>query len=157
MTGHMLGIYWETITRWVLMRATRDAVILNTPLFLLQAADTASPPLTKDMSAKLLNHYNPHETGHMHGMLTIHLGMRVRLLVPLDKQKGLVQDAEGVGVEFAVNPLDAPRAEAAFATPSPTEPLYLEHVPLGHLGPFRQIYRITIPSRAAGGRPNAGD
>ena len=55
----------------------------------------------------------------MHGMLPIHLGMCVRLLVPLDKQKGLVQEAEGVVVDVAVNPLDTPRVEAAFAAPTP--------------------------------------
>ena len=26
--GHMLGIYWETAGRWVLMRAKRDALAL---------------------------------------------------------------------------------------------------------------------------------
>ena len=35
-TGHMLAIYWETVGRWVMMRARRDALALKTPLFLLQ-------------------------------------------------------------------------------------------------------------------------
>lgn len=130
-TGHMLAIYWETVGRWVLMRARRDAAALKTPLFLLQAADSATPPLTKENCAKLFNHYNPYETGHMHGFLAVHLGMKVRLLVPLDKQKGLVQEAEGVVVHVAVNPKDQARVDASFAQAAPTDPLYLEHVALG--------------------------
>ena len=81
---------WETCSPWVMMRARRDALALKTQFFLLQAADSASPPLTKQMAKKLLNVYNPHETGHMHGMLPLHLGMRVRFLVSLDKRRGLV-------------------------------------------------------------------
>ena len=130
-TGHMLAIYWETVGRWVMMRARRDAAVLRTPLFLLQSADSASPPLTKDMAAKLLNHYNPYETGHMHGMWAAHLGMRVRLLTPLDNQRGLVLEAEGVVIHVVVNPADQPRVDAAFAQDSPKDPLYLEHVPVG--------------------------
>ena len=130
-TGHMLGIYWETVGRWVVMRARRDALALKTPLFLLQAADSATPPLTKESCAKLLNHYNPYETSHMHGILAAHLGMRVRLLVPLDKRRGLVQEAEGDVVHVAMNPKDQARVDEAFAQDNPTDPLYLEHVPLG--------------------------
>jgi hypothetical protein len=129
--GHMLGIYWETVGRWVMMRARRDAAALRTPLFLLQAADTASPPLTRDLAAKLLNHYNPHETGHIHGMFPVHLGMRVRLLVAIDKTKGLVQEAEGVVVHVAVNPKDQARVDDAFADVAGQRGVYLEHVPLG--------------------------
>ena len=114
-----------------MMRARRDALALKTPLFLLQAADSATPPLTKESCAKLLNHYNPYETGHMHGLLAVHLGMRVRLLVPLDKRRGLVQEAEGDVVQVAVNPKDQARVDEAFAQDNPTDPLYLEHVPLG--------------------------
>ena len=113
------------------MRARRDAAALKTPLFLLQAADSASPPLPKDMANKLLNHFNPHDTGKMHGMMPLHLGMRVRLLVHLDQRRGLVTDTQGVVVHVAVNPKDQARVDAAFALDAPTEPLYLEHVPLG--------------------------
>ena len=113
------------------MRARRDAKALKTQLFLLQAADSASPPLTKEMAKKLLNHFNPHETGHMHGMLPLHLGMRVRLLVAIDKRRGLVQNCEGVVVHIAANPEDESLVEAAFKLDAPTEPIYLKHVPLG--------------------------
>ena len=96
-----------------MMRSRRDAAALRTPLFLLQAADRASPPLTRELASKLLNHYRPHETGHMHGMLPLHLGMRVRLIVAVDKTKGLVSEAEGVVVHVAVNPKDQARVADA--------------------------------------------
>ena len=93
----MLGIYWETVVRWMMMRAKRDAVALQTPLFLLQAADQAMPQMAKDIAKKLMNKSNPKDTGGMHGMLAMHLGMRVRLLDALDRNKVLVKDAEGEG------------------------------------------------------------
>ena len=34
-TGHMVGIYWTTVARWLLRRAKRDAAALRTPLFLV--------------------------------------------------------------------------------------------------------------------------
>ena len=81
-TGHMIAIYWETVARWIVMRAKRDAASLCTPLFLLQAADVSKPIMSVDMAKKLMNKANPGETSRMHGMLTLHLGMHVRLLDP---------------------------------------------------------------------------
>ena len=130
-SGHMLGIYWETIARWGFMRAERDAKTLRTPLLLLQAADVSSPPMQAELAAKLMNHYNPNETGHLHGMLPVHLGMRVRLTDTLDKTKGLVKDAEGVIVHVALHPADQARVDAAAAAGDDREPVYLEHIPLG--------------------------
>ena len=47
--GHMIGIYWSTVARWMIMRAQRDAVALETPLFLVQAADVSKQSmLVKD-------------------------------------------------------------------------------------------------------------
>ena len=73
-----------------MQRARQDAAALGAPLCLLQAADTATPPLAHDLMAKLLNAYNPQETGHMHGLLPLYEGMRVRLLAALYKRPGLV-------------------------------------------------------------------
>ena len=101
----MLGIYWETVARWIMMRAVRDAKVLHTPLFLVQAADASSPPMPREMAAMLMNHYAPRETGHMHGMQALHLGMRIRLTEPLDKAKGLVKEAEGLAKVDEANAL----------------------------------------------------
>ena len=43
--GHMIGIYWSTVARWMTMRARRDAVALRTPLFHVQAADDSRPAM----------------------------------------------------------------------------------------------------------------
>ena len=80
--GHMLGIYWETVVRWMMMRAKRDAVALHTPLFLLQAADQAAPHMPKDIAKKLMNNPNPEDTGGMHEMIAVHLDMRVVYYTP---------------------------------------------------------------------------
>ena len=71
-TGHMLAWFWDTVARWMRMRAKRDAAALQQPLFLVQAADTSSPPMPVDLAAKLMNKVNPGDTGGMHGMLPLH-------------------------------------------------------------------------------------
>ena len=104
--GHMLGMFWETCGPWMAMRAKHDALALHTPLFCLQAADQTTPRMDKKDAAKLLNHYNPHETGGMHRMFQVHLGMKVRLTDSLCKELGLVKDAEGVVVHISAHPDD---------------------------------------------------
>ena len=47
--GHMLAIYWSTLSRWMMMRARRDAVSLRTPLILVQAADSPKPSMPLEM------------------------------------------------------------------------------------------------------------
>ena len=105
-TGHMLAIYWDTVARWMMMRAQRDAAALQVPLFLLQAADVASPLMPRDLAAKIMNVTNPKGTGGLHGMLPVHVGMHIRLLAPLDLSQGLVKDAEGEVVQIVPHPAD---------------------------------------------------
>jgi len=131
--GHMLGIYWETVTPWAMARARHDARALQTPLFLLQAADHANPPLTMSMAAKLMNHYNPLETGGIHGFFPAHLGMVVRLTETVCKEKGLVKDAEGTIVRIEFDPRDEDLFKAAFLLEGAGdgEPVYPRYMPLG--------------------------
>ena len=130
--GHMLSIYWETAGRWAFMRAKRDAVALRTPLYLIQAADRSEPRMPRDVATKLMNHYNPHETGNMHSLLGVHLGMRVRLLELLDKAHGVVKNAEGVVVRVEIDPRDQEAVDAvAAAGDASTQEIYLRHLPLG--------------------------
>ena len=65
----------------------------------------------------------------MHGLLPIHLGMRVRLLEALDLGSGLVKDAEGEVVHIVPNELDEDMVEEAFARGEPM--VYLRHLPKG--------------------------
>ena len=127
--GHMIAIYWETVSRWIMMRAKRDAAALRTPLFLLQAADASNPPMPVDIAAKLMNKAAPRETGGMRSLLPIHLGMRVRLLEALDLGRGLVKGAEGEGEHIVPNELDEDMVDVAFARGEPV--LYLRHLPKG--------------------------
>ena len=126
--GHMLAWFWDTVARWVMMRAKRDARTLDQVLYLVQAADQAQPSMPRAMAAKLMNKVNPSDTGGMHGMLPLHLGMRVRLLEHLDLDRGLVKDAEGTVVHVAINPLDAREVDAAKRQ---RRPAYLTHMPYG--------------------------
>ena len=128
--GHMIASYWETVARWMRMRATRDAAALNTPLFLIQSADTSTPPMPMADAAKLMNKASPRDTGGMHGLIAVHVGMRIRFLEALDLSNGLVKDSEGDVVEIVVNPLDAEKVTKAFEERSET-PVYLEYLPLG--------------------------
>ena len=98
----MIASYWDTVARWIRMRATRDAATLKTPMFLVQSADASTPPMPMADAAKLMNKASPRETGGMHGMLPVHLGMRVRFLEPLDLSRGLVKDSEGEVVQIVV-------------------------------------------------------
>ena len=127
--GHMIACYWETVTRWIMMRATRDAAALRTPLYLVQAADTSSPPMPMASAAKLMTKASPKDTGGMHGMLPVHLGMRVRFLEALDLAKGLVKDSEGDVVHIVVNPLDQDMVDEAERNGA--DKIYLRHLPLG--------------------------
>ena len=111
------------------MRAKRDAQALGTSLFLVQATDVSSPPMDRAFAAKLMNQPNPKDTGHMHGMLPVHVGMSVRLLEALDLEKGVVKDTEGEVVHITVNPLDQTDVDEAIASGRPS--VYLRHVPLG--------------------------
>ena len=128
-SGHMIAIYWETVSRWMMMRARRDAAALRTPLFLVQAADASAPPMPMDVAAKLMNKAAPRETGGMHGILPVHLGMRVRLLEALDLGNGLVKDAEGEVVHVVPNELDENMVDEAFTRGEPM--VYLRHLPKG--------------------------
>jgi len=129
--GHMLAMFWETCGPWMSMRAQHDATALHTPLFCLQAADQGSPPMETTEAANSANFYNPHDTGGIHGMLLLHLGMRVRLTESICKAKGLVKDAEGVVMRIELDPKDEELAANAFNAESPGAMVYLTRVPLG--------------------------
>eukprot|EP00959_Pyramimonas_sp_CCMP1952_P425441 8912161-Pyramimonas_sp.AAC.1 len=67
--SHMIGSYWDTVARWMKMRAQRGADVLKKPLFLVQAADRSAPSMSRKDAAKMMNCANPKNTGGMHGLL----------------------------------------------------------------------------------------
>ena len=127
-TGHMIGIYWATVSRWMVMRARRDARTLGSPLILIQAADVTKPPMPKELAMKLMNKPNP-EPSNIHSMLVLHVGMRVRLLDALDVDNGLVKDSEGDVVKIVPHPADSADFDAMMELGQGM--LYLKHPPLG--------------------------
>jgi hypothetical protein len=127
--GHMIGIYWATVARWTMMRPRRDALALGTPLFLIQSADTSKPSMPIAFAKKLMNVANPKDSGGMHGMLPLHIGMRIRLLDALDKKKTLVKDAEGEIVRIEPHAQDLESVTDALASGAGT--VYLTKVPKG--------------------------
>ena len=127
--GHMIGSYWDTVARWINMRAQRDADVLRKPLFLVQAADRSAPTMSKKDAAKMMNCANPKNTGGMHGLLPVHVGMRIRLLEALDLKNGLVKDAEGQIVHIVVH--DRDRDDVEKAERDGEKRIYLKRLPLG--------------------------
>ncbi len=127
--GHMIGIYWATVARWMMMRAKRDAVALRTPQFLVQAADVSKPPMPLSVAKKLMNVANPKDSGGMHGMLALHVGMRIRLLDAPDKKKTLVKDAAGEIVRIEPHADDLLAMEEALQMGAGT--VYLKKLPKG--------------------------
>ena len=95
---------------------------------LLQAADESSPPMPRELAAKLMNKVNPADAGGMHGMLPVHIGVRVRLLDHVDLEKGLVKDAEGVVAHIAIHPSDEEEVSQARQL---RRAAYLKHAPYG--------------------------
>jgi hypothetical protein len=125
----MLAIYWETVARWIVMRAKRDAKALKVPLYLVQSADHSTPVMSVETAKKLMNKANPRKTGGMHGMLPVHVGMKIRLLEAQDLGNGLVKDAEGEVVKVVPSLKDLEAIQAADCCDQET--IYLHHLPLG--------------------------
>ena len=127
--GHMIGIYWATVARWMMMRAKRDAAALRTPLILVQAADVSKPTMPLAAAKKLMNVANPKDSGGMHGMIALHVGMRIRLLDALDEKKTLVKDAEGDVIRIEPHPDDQAKLDEALRMGAGT--VYLTKFPKG--------------------------
>jgi hypothetical protein len=127
--GHMIAIHWETVSRWIIMRTKRDAKALRTPLYIVQSANSSTPQMPQVNVGYLMNMANPRSTGGMHGMLPIHLGMKIRILKPHVLGNGLGKDTEGEVVNIVINPLDQEEVDADIASEADT--IYLRHLPLG--------------------------
>ena len=106
--GFGMAIYWEPLVRWSARRAEVDARTLNVPVVYLQSWDECST-LDPDARARLLTVANIHTTGHMHGFLLAHVGMRVRLTAKFNASLGLVQEQKATIVDFLFHDMDSRR------------------------------------------------
>ena len=89
-------------------RARRDATVLEAPLVFLQAADECQT-LNKDAYSRLLNVANIYKTGRIHGVLPVHIGMRVRFTNKFNGAYGLVQGQKATVVDFVFHEDDVRR------------------------------------------------
>ena len=109
--GFGLGLYWETLSRWMTQRARRDARDRNVPLVSLQAVDECNT-IDRSAAQRLLNVPNMHQTGNIHGVMPGHVGMRVRFAVKVNAKLGLVQEQRGTIVDFLFKDEDRVRYAA---------------------------------------------
>ena len=111
-TGYGLSWYWETLSRWISRRSTRDSHAMGVPLVFLQSVDEGfigTPEQQNDYARRLLNVPNPGDTGHIHGVLPAHVGMRVRFTVKVCAARGLVQEQKATIVSLVFDPSDKDR------------------------------------------------
>ena len=71
--------------------------------------------IDREAAQRLLNIPNVHKTGHMHGVLPAHIGMRVRFLVKVNSQFGLVQEQRATIAAFVFHDDDRARYHACGA------------------------------------------
>ena len=76
-----------------------------------------------------MNVSNPKDSGGMHGMLALHIGMRIRLLDALDENKTLVKDAEGEIVRIVPHAADQKAVDDALEKGAGR--VYLKKLPKG--------------------------
>ena len=79
------------------------------------------------MAFRFLNQLNPHKTGHMHGILSVHIGMRLRLLAKFNADMGLVQETCCTVVDFELHEQDRLR----YAATAPGELFHPNFLPAG--------------------------
>ena len=59
--------------------------------------------MDRETSALFLNVVNIHKTGNMHGIFTVHVGMRVRLTQKINATRGLVTEQKAIVVDVVVH------------------------------------------------------
>lgn len=112
--GFGLALYWETLSRWASRRSRSDALEAGVPLVFLQAVDECNT-IDREAAQRLLNVPNLHNTGHIHGVLPAHIGMRVRFTIKVNSRLGLVQEQRATIVGFAFKEEDRVRYNACQA------------------------------------------
>ena len=131
--GHTVGICWENIARSIVERAIRDAKRLDVPLIFCRACDQrpghqrwgSKSKTERDLVHQLLTTPNIHNTGHLHGILPLHEGMRVRFTSKLSPVDGLVNERTGTAMKIDLHESDMNKLTDHFAR------IQLEYMPLG--------------------------
>ena len=98
-----MGIYWESLSRMISRRIVSDARKFGAPLLLVQCADQCRD---MDRSVAFLNQLDPHNAGHTHGVLPVHIGMCLRLLAKFNADLSLVQETCCTVLDFELHEQD---------------------------------------------------
>ena len=131
--GHLIAIFWETIARCIVERATRDAKRLDVPLIFCRACDRraghqrwgSKSAEERNVVHQLLSTPNIHNTGHLHGILPLHVGMQVRLTTKLSAADGLVNERTGTVMKLDLRESDEAKVPGHFAR------IQLDYMPYG--------------------------
>ena len=121
--GHIVGIFWESIARSIVERATRDAKRLDVPFIFCRACDQrpahqrwgSRSKTERDLVHQLLTTPNIHNTSHLHGILPLHEGMRVRFTSKLSPVDGLVNERTGTAMKIDLHESDMNKLTDHFA------------------------------------------
>ena len=131
MVNYVVGIFWENIARSIVERAIRDATRLDVPLIFWHACDQrpahqrwgSRSQTERDIVHQLLTTTNIHKTGHLHGILPLHEGMRVRLTTKISAVDGLVNERSGTVQKIDLHDVDTAKLTDHFAR------IHLEYMP----------------------------
>ena len=114
-------------------RATRDAKRLDVPLIFCRACDkrpahqrwSSRSQTERNLVHQLLSTPNIHNTGHLHGILPLHAGPRLRLTTKLSAYDGLVNERTGTVMKIDLRESDEAKVPGHFAR------VQLEYMPYG--------------------------
>ena len=101
--GYFVAYYWHAVVRFFYGRARREAQLFAVPLLWCQAADDIKGLDAQSSSEKakivkaLMRQWNIHDTAHLHTLLLLYSGQRVRLTEKISPEHRIVQETEGAG------------------------------------------------------------
>ena len=129
--GDEIGIYWDTVGRWIPRRVGRDAQRLHVPVLHVQARDDCSnfPFSAMDTDTReivtehILTKTNMTLTGNLHGIFSAHVGMRVRLKRNISLKQALAQEAEGNIIDVLLPETASPELQSAWAASGRRRPV----------------------------------
>ena len=110
--AYFVSYYWHAAVRFFYARARREAKLFGVALLWCQAADDIkgldAQPATEQakMMKALMRHWNIHDTGHLHTLLPLYSGQRVRLTEKISPEHRIVQETEGTIIFVVPHPAE---------------------------------------------------
>ena len=109
-----LHLYWAGVMRAWFARAQRDARRLQVPLYWIRASyeiaglDSLSTDAKTTVQKQLLRTWNIHNTAHLHPVMLLHVGQRLKLTEKISAEDRLVQEAVGTVIGPVLDPAEPP-------------------------------------------------